>query len=345
MLHTSSTSGTIPTNIAAGQSAPNASAQGASSFFQHKGLVAGVFAVGAILVGVLVVGGILLCRRKRRHVKEKSDSRRRRGISWPASAPDSDGFRDPFIGTPRPAPSPPMTQAHSDYMLSRDTFGTPYVPDIFRDPVVPAPIAMPSVMGIRSDTPTSGNFGYPFRTMYPDQPSVIGEGVGIAVTTGNSIRAPSVHSSVHRATPSMRESSPSMYAESLPESDVDSLYTRETTGGRPVNPFADARDVVSATVPTMSNAPSAFAVARKPAPPVPPRHYRRPSVDASSNGHHSSDNAAPEPMQGLGLIVNGLSNPSSKADFSPASMRGTFLNIRPKRNSAGTNASASGSNI
>jgi hypothetical protein len=235
-----------------------------------------------------------------------------------------------------------MSQAHRDAMSSRDTFGSA-LPPTRRNPFdelfnssslrAPAPIATSTVLGQRMDTPKSANFGYPFRTMYPDRPTTLDGPVGAAITKDPSLHAPSVHSSAHRKSPSIMESSPSMYAASLPEeTDDDSLYTREIQGSRPMNPFSDVSD---ARAPERATSPatSAFHVTRKPAPPVPPRHRDRPltglvTPPASSSSHSPPTSPMVETMAaGLGLSVRPLPPPPDENKDEMLTRR-TFLNVR-----------------
>jgi hypothetical protein len=310
-----------------------------NAFLAHKATAGGILAVAAIMLIAVVAAILMFCRRKRSSARAEKHRRWRRGISWPAG-PDSDGGYDPFFVAPRTAPAPPMTELDRDAVLSRETIGSPVSasaaqPNPF-DRVAPPPrIATSTVLGQRMDTPANANFGYPFRTMYPDQP----------LDAQTAVQAPSIHdserSSMHRLTPSIGESSPSMYEASLPDDDADSLYTRETQASQrmAMDPF---RDQVAGP---LSPSGSVFNVTRKPVPPLPPRHRSRPSLTGvmtpptSDGGHYehppssyfvpNSPGNASMTAQGLGLSI--APTMSQRSEDSESNMltptRRTFLNV------------------
>jgi hypothetical protein len=251
-----------------------------NAFMSHKATAGGILAVAAILAIAIVAAVLLFCRRKYGRARAERHRRWRRGISWPASHNDSDGGFDPFLAAPRLAPTPPMTEMSRDAYISRSSVASPMTaiqPNPFDRLARPAPIATSAVLSQRLETPTNGNFGYPFRTMYPDQPLDTAAAAGAEKDKDDDVTIrdnASVHSS-----PSLIQSSPSIYAITLPEEDADSLYVREAQTSRPavnvnVNPFVDPQALTS---PSTGN----FNVVRKPVPPIPPRHRSRPSLTGS----------------------------------------------------------------
>jgi hypothetical protein len=268
-------------------------ASGSTSFFSHHAVVGGVFAVAAVLVLALGACLLLLCRRRARHVRDKRLQRWRRGISWPASAPDSESAA-PFLHAPRVPPSPPpMFQIYPDPPLpqplpasSTDTFGAPFTSspppppapvsratrDPFADPPrtpktahrmprVPPPVAFAPFVHRRalSNTSTASRsltaspFDDGFRRSL-DRSSEI----GLALTKDASLHTPSF---VPEAAPAVgsAQSSPSQYTASLAD-DADS--TRGTERPEP------APRRVSGALPKSALA----GLVQTPAPPVPPRH-------------------------------------------------------------------------